>query len=88
MTRHDGGDRADCSAAVPDFRHRPARDQRDRIATPITREADGLALLKDVIEQGHLRAVIDRRYPLDDIVDAHRYVDQGHKKGSVAVTVP
>lgn len=50
--------------------------------------ADGLALLKDVIEQGHVRAVIDRRYTLDEIVDAHRYVEQGHKTGNVVVTVP
>lgn len=50
--------------------------------------ADDLALLKDLIEHRHVRAVIDRRYPLDDIVDAHRYVEQGHKRGSVVVTVP
>lgn len=50
--------------------------------------ADDLTRLKDLIEQGHVRAVIDRRYPLDDIVDAHRYVDQEHKRGNVVVTVP
>lgn len=50
--------------------------------------AGDLTLLKDLIEHGHVRAVIDRRYPLDAIVDAHRYVDQGHKRGGVVVTVP
>lgn len=49
--------------------------------------AEDLNRLRDLIEQGRVRAVIDRRYALDQIVDAHRYVDQGHKRGSVLVTV-
>jgi NADPH:quinone reductase-like Zn-dependent oxidoreductase len=46
-----------------------------------------LYTLKDLAESGELRPVIDRCYPLEEIVEAHRYVDLGHKKGNVIVTV-
>lgn len=49
--------------------------------------AEDLAFLMTLVESGNLRPVIDRSYPMDQIVEAHQYVDQGHKKGNVVVTV-
>lgn len=49
--------------------------------------ADALIILKRIIEKGQLKPVVDRNYTLDQIVEAHRYADKGHKKGNVAITV-
>jgi NADPH:quinone reductase-like Zn-dependent oxidoreductase len=46
-----------------------------------------LALIKKLVEGGHIRPVVDRCYPFEELVEAHRYVGKGHKRGGVAITV-
>ncbi len=50
-------------------------------------ESERLETIKQLVEAGHIKTIIDKCYPLEEIVEAHRYVGLGHKKGGVAISI-
>jgi NADPH:quinone reductase-like Zn-dependent oxidoreductase len=62
-------------------------DDRRIIAGPAAVPAEDVRLLEEFAAAGKFKPVIDRQYPFDQMAEAHRYVDQGHRRSKVVMTL-
>lgn len=69
------------------IRLRLLRSKKKLIGGTFTPNVEQIDFLKKLVEKGNIKPIIDKIYPFDQIIEAHRYVDLGHKKGNVVISI-